>query len=358
MSGSGDPDPSVNRATGGGGGGARRVRRALLLNVRRMWARFGPWLALRVVALTAIATLASLLGALWWGFELFANFRPQIAALSVIALALAALSRARMAVVAGLALLLFNGAPLLPYLVGAHAAPAGHGASLSVMTLNLHGDDTDAAALQRLLLEEDPDIVVLTEMPYDISRRLGAAAARYPYKLQTGIGRGFEVLVLSKWRPESWHVDRSVVPWAPILVADLCAEDDRAGTASCVRVAGLHAPRPFGRYARRARNAALARAGTLAAGAGGRPGIVMGDFNLAPWAPSFATLLEATGLVDTGTMRGLSATWMSRSPVFGLFIDHILVSADVVTRESKVGPFVGSDHRPVIARLGLRTPHL
>jgi endonuclease/exonuclease/phosphatase (EEP) superfamily protein YafD len=297
-----------------------------------------------------------LLGRLWWGFELFANFRPQLAAASLVALVLAALARERAAVIASLALLLVNGAPLGPYLGGARAAPNGPSTTLSVLTLNLHGGGTDAAALQSLLRREDPDIVLLTEMPRDMGRLLGAIDARYPYKLRTGHGRGGELLLLSRWQPKSWHVDLSATRWQPILVADLCARAERSG--ACVRIVGLHAQRPFGKYARAWRNAALARAGALAAGAGDRPAVLMGDFNLTPWAPSFATLLEETGLKDTSRLRGLSATWISRNPLFGLFIDHILVSADVEALESKVGPFVGSDHRPVIARLGLRSPRL
>jgi endonuclease/exonuclease/phosphatase (EEP) superfamily protein YafD len=39
-----------------------------------------------------------------------------------------------------------------------------------------------------------------------------------------------------------------------------------------------------------------------------------------------------------------------------LRIDHVLVTPDLCVERVEVGPSIGSDHRPVIARLRLASP--
>jgi len=58
-------------------------------------------------------------------------------------------------------------------------------------------------------------------------------------------------------------------------------------------------------------------------------------------------------------LRGLQPIWRSKSLVSGLAgflslpIDHALVSADVAPRANRLGPDIGSDHRPLIVDLQL-----
>ena len=42
-------------------------------------------------------------------------------------------------------------------------------------------------------------------------------------------------------------------------------------------------------------------------------------------------------------------TWPSRLPVMA--IDHVLVSPELSVSSLRVGPAIGSDHRPVLARV-------
>lgn len=298
------------------------------------------------------ATALSFLGRFSWVFELFAHFRPHLAAASALALIVCALARSRTAIAVSLVLVFINAAPLVLYRASVPETSDKAGVTLNVLELNLHGEGADSEKFRRLLRRENPDVVLLTELPRDIDHRLGEATVRYPYKLFSDRDGIFEVLVLSRWRPTSWHVDRSVADWLPLLVADLCADAPSDGLSSCVRMVGLHPPPPFGVNADR-RDRMLAMAARFATKAGGRPGLVMGDLNVTPWAPTFTALVKDAGLVDTGRMRGLSATWISRSPFLGLFIDHILVSRNVSVLESKVWEGVGSDHFPVVAHLRL-----
>lgn len=47
-------------------------------------------------------------------------------------------------------------------------------------------------------------------------------------------------------------------------------------------------------------------------------------------------------------------TWQARFWPLALRIDHVLVNGDLCVEHAEVGAPIGSDHRPVVARLQLR----
>jgi endonuclease/exonuclease/phosphatase (EEP) superfamily protein YafD len=307
-------------------------------------------LAVLTSSLLVAATLASFLGALWWGFEILAHFRPQWAALSLLLLAISLPFRSLVAAALCLACLLAHLVPLAPYLLS-RQAPAATAPTLRVLTANLHGRNVDTAKFAALIAREQPDVVVLTEVPANFASVAAGLAPPYPHTIMERIG-AFEVILLSRWAIEQRQVNRSVGREFPVLSALVCG---RAAAAGCATVIGLHGARPFGRNVH-LRNAQLALAVRVAAARGDEPVILLGDLNLTPWAPTFASLLEAGNLRDASIVRGLTATWPSRYALFGLLIDHVLVNPKVAVLGSRIGPAIGSDHLPVLADLAFQAP--
>lgn len=95
--------------------------------------------------------------------------------------------------------------------------------------------------------------------------------------------------------------------------------------------------------------------------------IIVGDLNTTPWSREFKKLTSATGLRDSQLGYGLQPSWPMLLPVLGIKtqpnwitqlmqipIDHVLVSERIQVLSRETGPFVGSDHLPVIVELGLR----
>lgn len=304
----------------------------------------------------ALATGAGFLGAWWWVLDLFVHFRPHLAAAGVV-LAVAALAlRRRSAAVAAAALAAVNLVPVLPYLSLAPAHAAAPPANLRVLTFNLHGESTDPAALAALVEAENPDIVVLTELPRDMRAIHAAIGRRLPHRFVALRYTSFDIGLFSRWRLGAARVDRSVERSFPVVYADVCND---AAWDGCLRVVALHASRPFRRApggyidARPWQDGQLALAEQYAAGAPDGRAIVVGDLNLTPWSPRFAALLDRAGLHDTARGRRLSATWGSRLPFVGLMIDHVLAGRAVAAVDSRVGPDLGSDHLPVVADLAM-----
>ena len=88
------------------------------------------------------------------------------------------------------------------------------------------------------------------------------------------------------------------------------------------------------------------------------PVIVAGDLNFTECSPQ-ADALSSAGLHDAHTIRGMGrgATW----PVIGYFrwlpglrLDHIYLSSEFTCVESRTGTGQGSDHRPIIVKIGFR----
>jgi endonuclease/exonuclease/phosphatase (EEP) superfamily protein YafD len=95
--------------------------------------------------------------------------------------------------------------------------------------------------------------------------------------------------------------------------------------------------------------------------------LIVGDLNTAPWSVEFRRLLKETGLRDSQVGFGLQPSWPTFLPFvrqnrlksalalpFGIPIDHILVSDNIQVLTRHTGPFIGSDHLPVIAELNLQ----
>ncbi|MEQ8405586.1 MAG: endonuclease/exonuclease/phosphatase family protein [Oceanicaulis sp.] len=74
--------------------------------------------------------------------------------------------------------------------------------------------------------------------------------------------------------------------------------------------------------------------------------LVLGDLNSTVWSPVFDRLPGRRA----GDPRFLT-TFPAITPVGGIAIDHVLVGDALAVTHYEVGPDLGSDHRPVLARL-------
>ena len=77
--------------------------------------------------------------------------------------------------------------------------------------------------------------------------------------------------------------------------------------------------------------------------------IVVGDFNLTPWAAQFPAFLDASGLHDSRTGFGLQTSWPApMPPLLRIPIDHCFVSDGVTVTSRCVLGRTGSDHLPIV----------
>lgn len=116
----------------------------------------------------------------------------------------------------------------------------------------------------------------------------------------------------------------------------------------------VHPPPPKGGRMTIERDRALQAAGGRLA-ASGRPGILCGDINAAPWSTARRAVGRTTPLHDAAQGHGYAGTWPAFLPSpLGIPIDVCLIDPSLTAVACEVGPMLGSDHRPVVATLRWR----
>ena len=227
---------------------------------------------------------------------------------------------------------------------------------LTVMTCNLENDSTEPDALVAALRSLEADVVALQELTVEqaaaIERDLQES---YPYQALYGAGIPGKGL-LSRYPILEETLFYLQAQRLPYLRATLAVEG--AVTPVTVIVAQPPPPHLVGASYRIPPGAA-AEIGSLAEmSAAGGPVVLLGDFNMTDQNDNYALLAEA-GLTDAfrAVGQGFGTTWPARGigPLRRLVrIDYVWHSAHFRAVAAWVGPDVGSDHLPVLARLAWR----
>jgi endonuclease/exonuclease/phosphatase (EEP) superfamily protein YafD len=299
---------------------------------------------------TAAASFAGLLAPLGWPFELFVHFRWQVGA-AALALLLASLVLRRPWMMAVACVTV--AAQWLPgALMGGRAAahePAALSCSddqLRVVTANARFSNTRHAAMVAWLSRSDADIIALQEVTPQWALALEPLARSYPYRKVMSRDDAYGIALLSRWPLDDvWPMDFAD-DGLPSLVANVDVHGRR------VRVIALHARWPVVPELQVARDRALRQAAALALTQPAST-ILLGDLNLTPYAPAFARLVTESGLRDALDGEAWRPTWQAGFWPLALPIDHVLVPRGSCVTGHLIGPYLGSDHRPLQVTLRL-----
>ncbi|WP_282609786.1 endonuclease/exonuclease/phosphatase family protein [Pelagibius sp. Alg239-R121] len=274
----------------------------------------------------------------------FAHFRFHlILALAIAAVALVLL-RAPVRAMLAAALIMPGISGLAPALPAATSVldPKAD-TDFTLVQLNLNFRNRTAKEAVRLIRESDADVVTLQEVSFFVWQTVSDLNQDYPYSVVCQFRRVGAVAVFSRLPfptglgPVRGCIIGEGLSWIRVEVGD------RTVTVASIH---LHWPFPFGQAAQVERLEGHLQALP-------RPVVIGGDFNAAPWSHSVNRIGEAA---DASVVEGLRLTIYRPSlrwaPGLGLPIDHILVGPELAAVSAVRGPAVGSDHLPVIARLG------
>lgn len=296
-----------------------------------------------VVSLGSVATAAGFVGRWWWPLDLIANFRPQLALVTLVALGLAVVSLdRRWSAIAGIAVLV-NVAAVGPFLVGSPPGVVDGSPTVEILSFNVGVSNPQRGAVVSYIEQEGPDLVFLFESSVEWEAELRAAnldLAIVSIVPKTRLA-GVTVLARPDLLPRS--IDTGLVGEAAAVSITLGSQE--------VDVLGVHPLSPT--TARRAsqRDELLEAAGRWVRE---RPSevIVVGDLNASPWSHAFRRLRKSAGLVDSLRGRGLQPTWPAGWGPLMITIDHALHTAGLAVESRRTGPNLDSSHRPLIVTLG------
>jgi endonuclease/exonuclease/phosphatase (EEP) superfamily protein YafD len=265
----------------------------------------------------------------------------------------AAWARQRRLLLATMPLLIISLAPtLLEYLP--HKPPAVTGETITVMSANLLMANKDTKSIISEIRAAAPDVLLLQEYTVHWHKALqeGIGSA-YPHIAYVTRDDSFGAAIYSRRpfleRPQhnlrlgaaSEPQMRAVIqisgtPVAFYNIHPLPPSSISYVTESRLQIADL---------------ADILRAERL-------PAIISGDFNFTENSPQY-DLLTNLGFTESHTLAswGRGSTWPVTSFwrwIPGLRLDRIFLSPTLAAVESHTGVGQGSDHRPIIARIGLR----
>jgi endonuclease/exonuclease/phosphatase (EEP) superfamily protein YafD len=219
---------------------------------------------------------------------------------------------------------------------------------LRVVQFNTWDENPQPEIAARWLLAQDADVLVLEEVAFDSPLRTKLATA-YPHLVACApLGRCSTVILSRR------------VPLASGGLARGDPENRRAVSAAWATFAGplgpftvvaLHLNRPWPWAQENDAPAEVARfLGTV----DGRTAIVGGDFNRAAWSAAIARIDRAFAL---RRVTRAMPSWPARSlqgwrlwPFIP--IDHVYAGRGWQVREVHRGPYLGSDHLPIVVTLG------
>lgn len=312
---------------------------------RRDWMRPIRFILALGAGLLLIATLPGYAAPFYYDLDLFAHFRMHFLGFAVLILVVAALLRARIALVLALGAALSSGLGLIPLWQG--VASTGDGIRVSVMAANVYAYNADNAGMRRALVEADADILLTVETTLAAFPEDSELHELYPYRVAY----------------RTYRTRLGTVLWSkfPIVKPGLQPADTEAPDTvraiveitpgKTLAVLGLHLAHVMISNQRDEIEELAHLIEDLPA-----PYVVMGDFNATPWSWGMRRAEALTGARRVG---GVIRTWHGVYPTplgpvpepFGIPIDHILVSDGIAAEKAERIHIPGSDHAGVRAVL-------
>ena len=281
-------------------------------------------------------------------FEMTVSFLPLIS-LAGIAVTLALFRYHPRASLAGLAYMAWVAFPFMSF--SKYAAPSGADCApdecLTVIVANLFKSEDALGRLANLATENDADLMALLEPP--LSANPSSYRGFFPdHRHLVHVDHSSQASIpLSLISRLPFASSRSEIPNRTGLRSYIQA--DLSGPWAGMRLVTTHPHIPLTAPGLTTRNTLLKAAGDAAEA--GDSFILMGDFNLTPWSPTFRAL-PGHRAGDPRFVRTWPVSW---GPL-GIPIDHVLFSEDLELVETRLLPRTGSDHRALIAKFRRKAP--
>ena len=317
-----------------------------------------------LTGILALSTLAAFSGHWLSPFDNLTHFRPQMACTLILLLALLLLVREkRWILVAGVSLLL-NVSQLWSITFGAQSPPDS-GQTFRLVSINVLKASEAHEKVRGFMTSSDADVILLMEVNQRWLDAVAPDTNAYPYRVEAPRDDNFGIACYSRLPLTETSLEYFGAARVPTIVGQLHIGDRQA------TFVGTH-PIPPHLMEAPERNEQLQLLGEYLAKREG-PEIVIGDLNTTPWNSHFRQLQRAANLHDSSAGRGYQPTWPANwmakvrrrpgtgsqgiwpieSRLFKIPIDHCLHSPEITTIDRQVGPYVGSDHLPIVVDLSL-----
>lgn len=301
--------------------------------------------------LVSLVSLAGFFGRTAWILDLFSHFRFQYLVLLLIATIVLFVGGFYLQALASGFFLILNLLLIVPLYI--KESPASHPVltipqhqTYRVLLANVLQKNAAFGALRHLIRMSKPDILVLIEVNKTWIDQLEPALKDLPFSRMKLRDDNYGIAIFSRIPATFSEVKYFGSDEIPSIVATYSIHQRR------VTLLATHPPPPKTKRASAARNEQLAEIAEYLKTIAGEK-ILVGDLNLTSWSPYFSVLTRASGLRDSRQGFGMQNSWRAYRSWLVIPIDHILVSPGILVQSRRVGPFIGSDHYPILLDFSL-----
>lgn len=309
-----------------------------------------------VLALCSIAVATAFLPLFpvdWWWVRIGDFPRVQLLiAYLILLLALYPYRQKKAAMIVGIAVCTGIGIQLFwifPYLpIAPHevewAQSQDKQSRLRILTANVLQKNQSATALLELIQQEDPDLVVLSEVNERWISDVASLKETYPFHLTHPLENTYGIALYSKLPVERARIRAMVKKEIPSIDARVVLPSGQK-----VRLFAVHPnpPRPGEDTTKRDGELILVGRDVR----GDQSTIVLGDLNDVGWSRTTNLFQEVSGLLDPRKGRGLYPTYDATSSIWRYPLDYLFHSKDFRIVELRILPDIGSDHFPLLVEL-------
>lgn len=279
------------------------------------------------------------LGKYHWLLDLFAHFRVYYLFYFLVLGVAALLCKHRQMAYGSVILSLFIASTLAKFYWPQPEAITQGG--LKVCAINLLSSNQNHEAVIRFVQESNFDIVLFQELNDGWTDALDTLSSDYPYGEHSIRRDNFGIGILSKLPLE----DIQFLTFTQIDIPILLISVNYQGKA--LQIIGTHTLPPVGTAQFEARNKQFRNLIQWVSRTE-QEVLLIGDLNCTSFSPNFDELVQGTQLRDTRLGFGLLPSWNAKLFFIALTIDHALVSAGIEVKHRSTGPFIGSDHLPIM----------
>lgn len=290
----------------------------------------------------AVASAAGVASARIPALEVFGSLQGHLVAAAVVAVLGSLIARSKACASVAAILLAVNLGVVGFRVLSADTCTVQMAASgqrvVRVMTLNIWGENNDFAAVERVLAQHHPDILLLEELRPQHAALLRRLRASYPNQVVCDVHPDCGIGVLSKYRIDP----QRTISEGPIMALEVRAmvEDHE------LVVFATHMRRPFaGRGQSDQFEALTAEVAALPVNS-----LVAGDFNSALWSANLSRYVKGAGVCASNLTH---ATWPEWLGPFGVPIDHIFLKDGVRLLSITTVSGTGSDHKALLATVSI-----
>jgi endonuclease/exonuclease/phosphatase (EEP) superfamily protein YafD len=233
----------------------------------------------------------------------------------------------------------------LPFYVPAKSKGAFSGNSLRILLANVNTENRRYDLVQKMVIDENPDIIILEEISDEWMSKIGGLKERYPHHLECPQDDNFGMALFSRIP----LLEPKILFWGEYRLAYIEAslEFDRRE----IFLLAVHTLPPVRDFNWRMRNLQLDDMASIIRKKG-NPSVLAGDLNVTPWSLNFKRFQNASGLKNSLKGFGSQPSWPTMLPPLLIPLDQCLLSNDIRVLKRKIGRGIGSDHYPLMIEIG------